>query len=296
MPRVTVVILTCNRAQMFGRALDSALAQTERDIEVVVIDDGSPDDAAERVVRDRGDARIRYIKFPTHRGVSAARNAGVLAATSQYIAFLDDDDEWLPQKLERQLETIENSDDAVGAVYTARFTIEEATGRTTTTRIARRFRPGDGNTMTTSSILLKRECLTYAGAFDEEFEAGEDYDMWIRVARRYQFTYIDVPLVKYYVHAGNVSKHYAKKIRAIHTMLEKHGSLFAQNRHDLSRQFTQLGVFYYHYGDLRQAVRAFRRAVRACPHDIHIYSAAVRTFLRPHTLRLATRKHVPGVP
>lgn len=296
MPRVSVVILTCNRATMFGRALDSALAQTERDIEVVVIDDGSSDDAAERAVRDRRDARIRYVKLPTHRGVSAARNAGVLAATSQYIAFLDDDDEWLREKLERQLEMIESADQVVGAVYTAKFTVDEATGRITTTRIVRGFRAGDGNTMTTSSILLKRECLSYAGEFDEKFEAGEDYDMWIRVARRYRFAYIDVPLVKYYVHSGNVSKDYAKKIRAIRAMLEKHWSLFAQNGPDLSRQFIQLGVFYYHYGNLGQAVRAFGKAVRACPHDLHIYSVAVRTFLRPRTLRLATRQDVPVVP
>ena len=296
MPRVSVVIPTWDRAASFGRALDSALAQMEPDFEVVVIDDGSPSDAAERVVRDRADARIRYIRLPAHRGVSGARNAGVLAATGTYVAFLDDDDEWLPQKLQRQLETIEGADDSVGAVYTARFTIDVPTGRCTTTRFARSFRPGDGNTVTTSSILIKRDCLTQAGPFDEELEAGEDYDMWIRVAERSRFVYLDVPLVKYYVHAGSISTDYRKKRRASELLLKKYGSRFGRNRHDLAKEYVTLGVMWYHEGGLNQAARAFAKAVRVCPLELHIYSAAVRTFLRPRTLTLALRPRAEGIP
>jgi glycosyltransferase involved in cell wall biosynthesis len=296
MPRVSVVIPTWDRARSFGRALDSALAQTEPDFEVVVIDDGPSSDAAERVVRDRADARVRYIKLPAHRGVSAARNAGVLAATGTYVAFLDDDDEWLPEKLQRQLETIEGADDSVGAVYTARFTVDESTGRCTTTRFAQSFRPGDGNTVTTSSILIKRDCLTQAGPFDDELEAGEDYDMWIRVFQRSRFVYLDVPLVKYYVHPGSISSDYRKKRRACELLLKKHGSQFARNRHDLAREYVTLGVMWYHDGGLRQALRAFWTAVRVCPLELHIYSAAVRTFLRPRTLTLVLRPRPEGTP
>jgi glycosyltransferase involved in cell wall biosynthesis len=292
MPRVSVVIPTWDRARSFGRALDSVLAQTERDFEVIVIDDGSPGDAAERAVRERADPRIRYIKFPEHRGVSAARNAGVLAATGTYLAFLDDDDEWLPEKLQRQLETFERADDSVGAVYSARFTIDERTGQVTTTRSRQAFRPTDGNTVTTSSILIKRERLSAVGLFDEHFEAGEDYDMWIRLSERSRFVYIDVPLLKYYVHANSISNNVRKKRQSLERLLRKHASLFAAHRHDLAHAYTKLGVLHYNEGHLGRALVAFWNAVGACPLALHTYSVAVRTFLRARTVALMTRPSV----
>jgi glycosyltransferase involved in cell wall biosynthesis len=289
MPRVSVVIPTWDRARSFGRALDSVLAQTERDFEVIVIDDGSPGNAAQRAVLDCADPRIRYIKFPTHQGVSAARNAGVLAATGKYVAFLDDDDEWLPEKLRYQIEMIENLDDSVGAVYTARFTIDELTCRMTTTRFPDSFRPGDRNIITTSSLLIKRECLSQAGLFDEELEAAEDYDMWVRVARHFRFVYIDVPLVKYYIHPGSVSTDYGKKRRAAELLLKKYGSEFGRNRHNVARQYVALGVLWYYDGHLGEALRAFSRAVYLCPLELRIYLSAARMLFQFRTLTLALR-------
>jgi glycosyltransferase involved in cell wall biosynthesis len=289
---VSVVIPTWDRARTFGRALDSVLAQTERDFEVVVIDDGSPGDGAERVVNERADPRVRYIRLPEHRGVSAARNAGVLAATGTYLAFLDDDDEWLPEKLQRQLEAVEGADREVGVVYTARFTVDERTGRVTTTRFPRAFRPTDSNTVTTSSILIKRERLSAAGLFDEEFEAGEDYDMWIRLAQRSRFVYIDTPLVRYHVHSDSVSNNVRKKRLAVERLLHKHASLFAEHRRDLAHTYAMLGVLHYNEGHLKQAVGAFCKAVSVCPLAVHTYSAALRTFLRVRTLALMARPSV----
>jgi glycosyltransferase involved in cell wall biosynthesis len=294
MPLVSVVIPTRNSPQSFRRALDSALAQTEADLEVLVIDDGSSTDTAERVVSERADSRVRYIRFAEHRGVSAARNAGVLAATGKYVAFLDDDDERLPEKLERQVETLEQADESVCAVYTARFTIDEARDRMATTRFPRQFRPAAGNAVTMSSVLVKRQYLIGAGTFDEEFEAGADYDMWIRLAQRFDFVYLDLPLVKYYVHPGSVSSDYRKRRRASELLLKKHWALFAANRADLAREYASLGMTCHHEGDIAEATRAFWKAMRACPLRFRTYMTAARAYLSVRTLKLLLRRRSSG--
>src|SRR3954471_3920817 len=106
-PRVSVVVPTHNRADVVGRAVASVLAQTERDLEVIVVDDASTDGTAQRLAElAKGDDRIRIIANAVALGGGGARNAGIAASRGQWVAFLDDDDEWLPAKLAIQLETL----------------------------------------------------------------------------------------------------------------------------------------------------------------------------------------------
>jgi glycosyltransferase involved in cell wall biosynthesis len=278
-PHVSIIIPTWERGHWLGRALDSVFAQTERDFEVLVVDDGSSTDAAERVVVGRGDSRVRYLKLPAHRGVAAARNAGVSTAVAEYVAFLDDDDEWLPEKLERQIAAIEARDTTVGAVYTARFSIDERTGRISTARFPTRFKPEAANVVTTSSVLARRDCFSRVGMFDESFEAGSDYEMWIRLGLHYELVYIDVPLVRYYIHTNSLSTAYGKKRRAAELLLKKHGAFFSRDRRWLARQYAQLGVMCYREGDVMASGRAFLAAVRLCPFERATYARGLRTLL-----------------
>ena len=103
-PQVSVVIPTYNRAHILGRAIDSVLQQTHRDLELIIVDDGSSDGTA-ALVRGIEDPRVRYV-HQQNRGVSAARNRGIAEARAEWLAFLDSDDEWLPQKLERQFSAL----------------------------------------------------------------------------------------------------------------------------------------------------------------------------------------------
>ena len=103
LPVVSVVISTYNRQEKLKRALASVLGQTLRDIEVIVVDNASTD-ATEEVVRNVKDLRVRYIRHDSNKGGPAARNTGIKHARAPYIALLDDDDEWMPQKLEKQVE------------------------------------------------------------------------------------------------------------------------------------------------------------------------------------------------
>src|SRR5687767_14386813 len=127
MPRVSVVMPTRGRTSL-GNALESVFRQTEPDFDIIVVDDHAPRDAMVKMLHAHADPRLRCVTLSGSGGAAAARNRGIGCATADYIAFLDDDDEWLPDKLAKQLMVMEQWGDAVGAVYTARLTIDGASG------------------------------------------------------------------------------------------------------------------------------------------------------------------------
>ncbi len=200
-PAVSVIIPTYNRAELVTRAIGSVLGQTFQDFEVLVVDDGSTD-ATEAVVGEVGDPRVRYLRQPHNQGVSAARNRGMREARGPFIAFLDSDDEWFPEKLERQVECLRAAPADVGLVYTG---VRSETGDGS----AWSFRPehrGDvypgileANPIHSgSSVMIRRNVIRVAGFFDEEIPAIEDFEYWIRIARFHRFEVIPEPLVRYH--------------------------------------------------------------------------------------------------
>ncbi|QPV65167.1 glycosyltransferase family 2 protein [Halosimplex litoreum] len=195
---------------MVGRALDSALAQTTTDLEVVVVDDGS-DDGTEAVVAAYDDPRVRYLAHEGNRGVSAARNTGVDAATGEYVAFLDSDDEWLPRKLERQLAVLdERGGEWVGVycdVATADLSLLGRLGAAFSERVVRTGGPVEGGrelaealvTMRVfmspgSTLLVEREAVRAAGGFDEGLSIYEDWDLVLRVLAAGRIAHVAEPL------------------------------------------------------------------------------------------------------
>jgi glycosyltransferase involved in cell wall biosynthesis len=209
-PRVSVVIPTYQRADLVGRAIDSALAQTVDDIEVLVVDDGSTDGT--RATVDRiGDPRVRYFAHETNRGVSAARNTGVEAARGEYVAFLDSDDEWLPRKLDRQLSALEDRGAGwVGAYCDVATTGLSMAGRAAVAVSERLFRssaPQEGGQELAeallsmqvfmgpgSTLIVERAVLESVGGFDESLSIYEDWDLVLRVLSVGKLAYVDEPL------------------------------------------------------------------------------------------------------
>ncbi|MFC7138069.1 glycosyltransferase family 2 protein [Halobaculum litoreum] len=195
---------------MVGRAIDSALAQTVDDIEVVVVDDGSEDDT-EAVVTAYDDDRVRYLAHESNRGVSAARNTGLAAATGEYVAFLDSDDEWLPRKLERQLSTLaERGEGWVGAyceVATGGLSPLDRLASVVSDRIFRSGVPREGGRELAeallsmqvfmgpgSTLLVERDVLNDAGGFDEGLSLFEDWDLVLRVLAVGKLAHVDEAL------------------------------------------------------------------------------------------------------
>jgi glycosyltransferase involved in cell wall biosynthesis len=202
-PVVSVVIPTYNRANILPRALESALAQTYDHLEVLVVDDGSTDNTAELVAQYAElDNRVRYLRQPQNAGVSAARNRGLREARGDFVAFLDSDDEWFPAKLEGQVERFGQVGENVGLIYCGVETIEGEGDSWT-------FRPehrGDvyehlllKNVIHTGSgVIIRRNVTRSAGFFDEEIPAIEDYEYWLRIARYYEFDFVEAPLIRYF--------------------------------------------------------------------------------------------------
>ena len=204
---VSVVVPTYNCAHFVTQAVESVLAQTVRVSEIIVVDDGSNDDTAERLLPFQG--QVRYVR-QKNAGVSAARNMGVGLASGAIVAFLDADDVWHPRKIELQLQVFDRHPhlDLIGTRSfdwpTARFPdlidsslpISNVTWEQLVVR----------NRLTTSSILVQRKTLLRAGSFDTGLQGPEDRDLWLRVAERGRIANLELPLTGYRDVPGSVSK------------------------------------------------------------------------------------------
>lgn len=223
MPSLTVVITCYNYGQYLPHALGSVLDQTCSDYEVVVVDDGSTDNTPEVMAQYAADGRIRYIR-QDNAGQPKAKNRGIAESHGEFIAFLDADDIWMPTKLEKQLALF--ADPQVGVVYSRRKWINqdglEISGN------ERTLRRGEildhifvDNFICFSSCVIRRSCLDEVGWFDEELPMGIDYDLWIRLAARYRFDYVDERLVKYRTGHANLSKNTMKRYDCAQKIMRK---------------------------------------------------------------------------
>lgn len=205
---VSVVIPAYNCEGYIGEAVESVLNQTVPAHEVIVVDDGSTDGTGEILERFR--PRIRVISRP-NAGPSAARNAGVAAATGHWVGFLDSDDVWLPSKLERQLAV--GRDPSVAVVYSNRFNIGNRGSIPEIQSEIQRMYSGDvfedlmllGNHITNSSVIIRAAVFRELDGFDEQLPPAEDWDLWIRVAETYRIGVCAEPLVRYRFHDGMIS-------------------------------------------------------------------------------------------
>jgi glycosyltransferase involved in cell wall biosynthesis len=226
---VSVVIPTCNRADLVLRALASVRAQTRPPSEILVVDDGSTDATIERIRAAFPEVTLLEQK---NSGVSAARNTGIQKARGTFIALLDSDDEWLPQKLDRQLAAIEKANDNDNDNDTLLCHTDEIW-----IRGGRRVNPMKKHqkyggriferclplcVISPSSVLLHRSLFETIGLFDEDLPVCEDYDLWLRVTARYPVLYLNEPLiVKYGGHADQLSHKYWGMDRFRITALQK---------------------------------------------------------------------------
>ncbi|MGD8569677.1 MAG: glycosyltransferase family A protein [Gammaproteobacteria bacterium] len=208
---ISVVIPTFNRAGLLETALKSVFAQSLPPHEVIVVDDGSSDDTHDQVMATFG-AGVRYHRQP-NRGVSAARNAGIQQATGSWIAFLDSDDAWLPNKLQQQVEALQCQPH-----YRFCHTDEIWFRRGVRVNPMKKHQKTGGHiferclpicVISPSSVLIQRDCFDEMGLFDESLPACEDYDYWLRYCARYPVLYVDKPLlIKNGGHADQLSRRY----------------------------------------------------------------------------------------
>lgn len=200
-PLVSVIIPTYNRAQMLSDAIKSVLSQTYQNFELLVIDDHSTDNTT-TIVKEFHDNRIYYFQLSKNLGAPAARNHGLEKAKGDYITFLDSDDQWLPGKLEKQIGLLEKKKN-VGLVCTG---VKVMNNHFEWLNIPK-YRGDMSNLLlvknyvgTTSSVMIKKELIEFAGGFDLTFKSCQDWDLFIRLSQLCEFDYIREPLVLYFEH------------------------------------------------------------------------------------------------
>jgi glycosyltransferase involved in cell wall biosynthesis len=208
---VSVVVPTHDRPHLLRQTLCSIIRQCDVDLEIIVVDDGSPPGQVERVVDSLADDRVWVLRNDAPHGVSGARNRGVAAARGEWVAFCDDDDLWAPDKLRSQLDATD--DVSPGWVYTGAVNVNEA-GQVMGGKLPlppaqvvallpqRNVVPGGG-----SAVLVHRTMLDRAGAgpFDRRLYNTEDWDLWVRLSRLETPRWVAAPMVGYRVHGAGSS-------------------------------------------------------------------------------------------
>ena len=207
---ISVIVPTHNRAQLLARALQSVVAQATPPMEVIVVDDGS-NDGTEEVVCTRF-PQVQYIR-QNNRGVSNTRNRGIEAASGDWLAFLDSDDEWLPQKLSTQKRML-----AANPQYKICHTDEIWIRNGKRVNAMKKHAKAGGFiferclplcVVSPSSVLIHRSVFDEVGLFNEDLPACEDYDLWLRICARFPVLYVDRPLIiKHGGHADQLSHRY----------------------------------------------------------------------------------------
>lgn len=238
LPRVSVILPAYNRADLVGRAIDSVLAQTWRNFELIVVDDCSTDDTRAAMETYRDTPRVRLIFSETNRGGSGARNLGIEHARGDLVAFQDSDDIWLPHKLAAQVAALEKNAKAglcyCGALHTSGTSsfyipepIFERLDGDMSDEILRR------NTTSTQTLLIRRTVLDEAGHFTEDLKRYQDWDLMIRVAQVTQFVFLPDPMVVICDTPGNISSVALNDAVCRAAILDRYPELFAR-RPDLA--------------------------------------------------------------
>lgn len=209
---VSVIIPTLNRAHLIREAVESVLGQTCCDYEILVVDDGSEDET-ERALND-AQTRIVYRRIQ-HAGASVARNVGLETARGEYVAFLDSDDVWEPRFLEKMTGALDTASHA-GWAYCDYSTFDEH-GMTSVAYLPPEHKINghlfeqllQSDFISTGALMVRRRCLQHAGGFDPRLAIAHDWDLWLRLAWRYEAAYVDEPLVRIRSHAQALSRNAA---------------------------------------------------------------------------------------
>lgn len=272
---VSVIVPTYKRQPaMVKRAIQSILNQTYPNIEIIVVDDSPGDFEFRSMVKDMVNSlandKIRYVEHETNKGACAARNTGINISAGEYLAFLDDDDEWLSNKLEKQLLKMSNPD--VGLVYCRQKVVDEISKTITVDK--RKFYSGEvfdklmvNNFIgSTSFVLVRKKCLQKVGFFNMGLESAQDYEMWLRIAKEYEVDYVDEPLVIYHIHGnGRITDNPQKKIQGLESLNDIHSEYLNAKKAIKSIRLVKIIPYYLLQGRRKKAFVTYLEAIKLTP-------------------------------
>jgi glycosyltransferase involved in cell wall biosynthesis len=279
-PLVSVVVPTYDRPEVV-RAVDSVLEQSYEPIELLVVDDCSPTPAADRLGGRTDAARLSCLRHEENRGGNAARNTGIEASTGSYVAFLDDDDEWTPEKVERQVRALETT--GAGFAYCG---VRNVDGEERTLAVRSRRIEGDvterllyGNFIGTfSCVMVRSEAIDRVGLPDERLPCWQDWEFYIRLSRGFEATAVPDPLViRHNEPTGQISRTFVEKREVAYPFLRETIERTARSqgrlveRRALAALDYQLGYAALANGAYADARRSLLRSVARYPFRLGVY-------------------------
>jgi glycosyltransferase involved in cell wall biosynthesis len=282
MPEVSVIIPTHQRCGLLRRTLRSVLAQEAVDMEVIVVDDGSTDSTA-ALVSNVPDPRVKLARHAQAKGVSAARNRGVTEATGQWIALLDDDDLWAPEKLARQLDAARGSG--------CEWAYSGAVAVSPSLQIVPGGRPPRPDELLralpyrnivpagSSNVIVRKELLQRVGPFDPGLRHMADWDLWIRLGQAARPAVVDAPLVAYLLHVNNASADSADIPSEMKILEKRYAVLRGGAQVDRAYIYRWIAWNALRSGRRKQAVSNYVRAV--LEGDLGSVARAVVGFVHP---------------
>jgi glycosyltransferase involved in cell wall biosynthesis len=284
---VSVIIPTFRRSDFLVRSIKSAINQSYKNIEIIVVDDNQGNDfyrveVKSKIKNNFGTDTLTYIEHGSNKGLPAARNTGIRAAKGQFIAFLDDDDEWLPQKIEKQMELFESLSESYGVVscgwnlihsvnHYEKQVYPNARGDLSKILGVNHFSPP-------SMILVKRSFLEAVQGFDENFRWRQDVELYFRLSQHCLFDFVDECLVNYYFHEGSMSRNVEQKLNAINQFIDKHKVKLLENKVPWSEIHERKGDLAASSGKLIVSTRAFVVAFSNRPTRVQILGKLVASF------------------
>lgn len=288
-PLVSVVIATYNMAKYLPLAIQSVLAQTYENFELLIVDDGSMDDTSQVVEPFLSDPRVKYF-VRKNGGQAAAKNDGVRASHGDYVAFLDADDMWATEKLNMQMPLFSRCG-TVGVVYSRYCRIDEngkelgiLEGTLYRGRISGRLLVS--NFIGFGTSVVKKECFDRMGYFKEDLRMGIDYDLWLRFSTEYEFDYVDHPLLYYREWLGQMSNNctgrYLNGIAIMQNFLRNFPQVVDQETENEAWAHTYVGFgqcLLRGDGGIGSALNLYIRALRYKPNYLPAWKCMVKAIL-----------------
>jgi glycosyltransferase involved in cell wall biosynthesis len=285
-PLVSVITATYNMANFIDVAINSVLNQTYKNIQYIIIDDGSTDNTAEIANKYRNDPRLEY-HYQKNQGQTIAKNNGIVLSKGEYICFLDADNMWKLDKLEKQISVFSKLPPKYKIVYTHQLYID-GNGNSIQTPNIKRYsgKISDKllfeNFVTFNTAMIKRECFEDLGTFDEKLPRSIDYELWLRFSTHYEFYYLPEVTTYYRLWEGQMSQDKAKRLKyalmIMDNFINKNPGLIKKNiiRNAWCHAFTTRGRYKVYCSEYVEAIGYFLSALRYKPLYVYTWKSIFR--------------------
>jgi len=284
-PIISVIIPVYNREQTISNAIESVLNQSYDDYELVIVDDGSEDGTID-VIKSYDCKKINVIELGTNNGANVARNKAIMEANGEYISFLDSDDVYPYDNLEKKYDHLKHLDKSFAGVCTPTYKYDHKGLKSIHKPKKEKITQEDIKKKNLiggfSSIILRRSVFEHVGFLDESLPACQDYEFYIRLLKEYDIKPIEDTSVKKYEFENRISTSPKKKQVGFERTISKHGEILSNSR--IAKQYFSLGVVYGQSHEASKAKVYFMKSIKKDPKQIKIYLLLFISIFGDHVL------------